>query len=244
QRPCARVVPVLFSHLFAVGPEPGDVGHALAANRPAVEITPAPKNRVLLAKAEDPPRPRQQVTLHRPDVPMQPRDLVVLAVGVVIAFLGPPEFVAVQQHRHALRHHEGEQEVALLARTQLEDLRIIGFAFDAAIPAVVALHAVSVAFAVRFVVALVVRNEVPEREPVVGGDVIDARVGLAAVVLIEVAASREPVAQLADLPFVALPKPPHIVAILTVPFSPEHREVADLVATLADIPRFGDELDL
>jgi hypothetical protein len=33
--------------------------------------------------------------------PINPADLVILAVGVVVALLGPPDFVSTQEHRHA-----------------------------------------------------------------------------------------------------------------------------------------------
>ncbi len=39
------------------------------------------------------------------------------------------------------------------------------------------------------------------------------------------------------------PPVPHGVAVLAVPLGPQGREVADLVAPLADVPGFGDELD-
>ena len=43
---------------------------------------------------------------------------------------------------------------------------------------------------------------------------------------------------------VAAPEVPHRVAIHPVPLGPENREIADLVAALADVPRLGDQLHL
>ena len=42
----------------------------------------------------------------------------------------------------------------------------------------------------------------------------------------------------------AAPVVAHRIAILAVPFGPQRREVADLVAALADVPGLGDQLDL
>ena len=42
----------------------------------------------------------------------------------------------------------------------------------------------------------------------------------------------------------AAPEVAHRVPVLAVPLRPQRREVADLVAAVADVPRLGDELDL
>ena len=51
--------------------------------------------------------------------PIEPADLVVLAIGVVVAVLGPAEFVAARQHRHALGKKEGGEEIAALSGAQV-----------------------------------------------------------------------------------------------------------------------------
>ena len=59
--------------------------------------------------------------------------------------------------------------------------------------------------------------------------------------------SDEPVSRDANSPSVAglaAPVVAHGVAVLAVPLRPQAREVAHLVAALADVPRFGDQLDL
>ena len=43
---------------------------------------------------------------------------------------------------------------------------------------------------------------------------------------------------------VALPEAADAVAVLAVPLGPQHREVAHLVAALAQVPRLGDQLHL
>jgi hypothetical protein len=93
--------------------------------------------------------------------------------------------------------------------------------------------AVAVVLAVGLVVLVVVRDEVLEREAVVGGDEVDRRVGAAAAAAVEVAGAGEPVAHAAHLALVALPVRAHGVAVDAVPLRPVLWEVADLVAPLA-----------
>ena len=90
----------------------------------------------------------------------------------------------------------------------------------------------------------VVADEVGEREAVVGGDEVDARVGPPAARLVEVARAGEAIAELRELPAVAPPEAADGVAVLAVPLRPAHREVADLVAAFAEVPGLGDQLDL
>src|SRR5207244_8558591 len=94
---------------------------------------------------------------------------------------------------------------------------------------------------VRFVVLLVEGDEVGEREAVVAGGEVDRRRWSAAVVLVEVAGTREPRRKLAEIPLPA-PEVADAVAVLAVPLRPEHREVADLVAAGAGVPRLGGQL--
>ena len=50
-------------------------------------------------------------------VPIDPADLIVLAIGVVVAALRSPHFVAATEHRHPLRQEQGGEHVALLPFT-------------------------------------------------------------------------------------------------------------------------------
>ena len=59
--------------------------------------------------------------------------------------------------------------------------------------------------------------------------------------------SDEPVRRAANSPSpcsCAAPEVAHAVAVAAVPLRPQRREVADLVAAFADVPRLGDQLDL
>ena len=76
------------------------------------------------------------------------------------------------------------------------------------------------------------------------GDEVDARVRAPAAALVEVARAGEAPRELADEAAVAFPVRAHRVAVLVVPLGPAGREIADLVAALAEVPRLGDQLDL
>src|SRR4051812_27050772 len=76
------------------------------------------------------------------------------------------------------------------------------------------------------------------------GDEVDARIGRPAALLIEVARTGQAGGELIDRAAVALPEAADHVAVLAVPFRPQHRKVADLVAARPNVPRFGDQLDL
>ena len=177
-------------------------------------------------------------------LPVDPGDVVVLAVGVVVSALGARELVAGQQHRAALRQEDGGQQVALLARAQHLHLGIAAVALDAAVPGSVVIGAVPVLLAVGEVVLLVVGDEVAEREAVMAGDEVDARPRPAPIGLVEVAGAGQPVGEVADAGGLRAPVVPGGVAELAVPLRPADREVADLVAAWADVPRLGDQLDV
>ena len=178
-----------------------------------------------------------------PEVPVHPRQVVVLAVAVVVAPLGAPQLVARHQHGHPLGQEQGGQEVALLAAAEGEHVGIVGVALDAAVPRPVVVGAVAVVLAVGLVVLAVVGDQVAQGEPVVGGDEVDRRRRLAGAALVEVARPGEPVAHLGQARPLPPPEVPHRVPVLPVPFRPQDREVAHLVAALPQVPRLGDELD-
>ncbi len=154
------------------------------------------------------------------------------------------DLVAAQDHRHALGKQQRGQEVALLTLAQGQHRRVVCRAFGAAVPGSIVRLAVAVVVAVGLVVLVVVADEVSEREAVVGGDEVDAGVGFAAGRLVQVRAAGQPIAEFAERSGLASPEVAHGVAVLPVPLRPERREVAHLVAALADVPGLGDELDL
>ena len=145
-----------------------------------MEETAAVKDRLLL---EDPcyaADELQEVGLRLVQVPVEPGQFVVLAIGVVVALLGAADFVAGQDHRHALGKQQRGQEVPHLLAPQA---RIAGSSVGPSTPQfqlVLLFVAVAVVFAVGLVVLVVVGNQVVEREAVVAGDEVDAGVGPAA----------------------------------------------------------------
>ncbi len=244
QKDCDRTgesgVPVVVGHLLAVGPQPCQILDP--ADRTSLEPATAPEHRMVASECHHPTAPLGEVGV---DVlPVEPGDLVVLAVGVVVAALGAAELVAAEQHRHALGEQQGGHQVAALTRPQRHDVGVVGGTLDAVVPRAVVRLAVVAVLAVGLVVLVVVRHEVVQREAVVGGDEVDRRRRAAGVCLVQVGAAGEAVAELGEGGRFAPPEVADRVAVAPVPLRPLRREVADLVAALADVPRLGDQLDL
>ena len=80
-----------------------------------------------------------------------------------------------------------------LAITKLFDRRIVGRAFDAAVPTAIVVGAVSILFAVGLVVFIVVGDHIVERETIVAGDEVQALLGLALLMAIDFMAADEPI---------------------------------------------------
>ena len=168
--------------------EPADVADLRAMDRSALEPPPAAEHRMAMPEPDQAARELEQRLVGvRPVVP---RNLVVLAVCVVVALLRPADFVAADEHRHTLRQKQRGQEVPRLPGAERQDLGVVGRSFDAEIPRAIVALAVAVVLAVRLVVLLVVRNEIAQREAVVRGDEVDARVRPPRRPLIEVGAAR------------------------------------------------------
>src|SRR5690606_23677849 len=102
--------------------------------------------------------------------PVHPGDLVILGIGVVVALLGAAHLVALLDERRAARDEERGQQRPHVAPARGVDRRIVGWPFDAAVPRLVVVVPVAVAFSVRLVVLLLVGDEVGEGETVVHGE--------------------------------------------------------------------------
>ena len=100
-----------------------------------------------------------------------------------------------------------------------------------------------VVLAIGLVVLVVVRDQIVQREAVMGGDEIDAGPRPASALLEEVADPVTRRRKFRQLALVALPIAPHGIAIAVVPLRPAGREAADLIAAGADVPGLGDQLD-
>src|ERR1700730_16543733 len=103
--------------------------------------------------------------------------------------------------------------------------------------------AVAVLLAVRLVVLVVVGDEVAKREPIMGGDEVDARPGLSATKVELVGRGAETRRQGLRTGFAA-PIVADCVPERVVPFGPARRKPADLIASGPAIPRLGDQLHL
>ncbi len=179
------------------------------------------------------------VGVHQP--PVDPGDLVVLAVGVVVPLLGPPELVSAQEHRDPLGEEEGGDEVADLPRSHPRDeLRRVR-ALDAQAAAQVVVLAVGIILAVFDVTLLPVAHQVVQSEPVMAGDEVDALQRTLARRAVQVGAAGDAGREVPGAVRVAAPEPPYVVAVLAVPFGPPARELAHLVGP-GGVPRLGDDL--
>ncbi len=123
--------------------------------------------------------------------PVEPADFVVLAIGVVVAVLGAPDLVAHQDHRRTQRQEGDGEEVLDLPIAELP--RSPGHR-SALRPrscwTEVVVGAVPVVLAVGLVVLGVVGDQIVEREPVVAGHEVDALLGFASLVGVQVGAAR------------------------------------------------------
>ena len=176
--------------------------------------------------------------------PVVPARFVVLAVGVVVAALRAAKFVPAEQHRHAARDQQRQQEVLDLAFPDGVDLVIGCVTFRAVILGEILGRAVVVVLTVRFIVLLPIAHEILQREAVVTGDEIDARVGAFAGLGVDVGAAADALGEHTKQPIVAAPEPSHVVAVLTVPLRPAAvGEAPDLIRS-GGIPRLGNELHI
>src|SRR6266487_5211918 len=177
-------------------------------------------------------------------VPVHPGDLVVLAVAIVVALLGPPHLVPRQHHRDALRAEQCGQEIPLLPGPQAQDRRIGRGSLGTAVPRPVVVGAVGVAFAVRLVVLAVVAHQILEGKTVMAGDEVHGGDGPPAARLVQVARAAQPRAEIGQRARLTAPEVTDGVAVYTVPLTPQWGEVTNLVPPFADVPWLGDQLYL
>src|SRR5207302_7650920 len=140
--------------------------------------------------------------------------------------------VAGEQHRCALRQQQSAEEVAPLTGAQRIDVLVVGRAFDPAVPRPVVGMAILVVLAVRLVVPLVVGDQIVEREPVMGGNEIDAGPWLAAAVIENVARGAKAWSESARWGLAA-PEVAHRIPVFVIPLGPTRREAAHLVPARA-----------
>ena len=186
---------------------------------------------------------RQQVGVD--GVPVEPRDLVVLAVGVVVAALGPTQLVAARGSSGppgttgAWRRGCGA-DAARSARMSGSSVGPSTPQFHDRLcdsPSRLSSPLASLSFSLYETRSL------------------SGKPSWAVTKLIEAVGRRESSWYRSELPGESIAElgqrgrfaPPEVadrVAVLAVPFRPQGWEVADLIAALPDVPRLGDQLDL
>ena len=173
-RPVAAVEPEILGHGIAFGVEPVQIGENVAlVGRFGVKAGGAARIR-LPAQTQEASRRLPQIALPRGQIPIHPGQLVVLAIGVVVAFLSSPKFVAGGDHGGSGGEDERPQEVAHgLAPLCFDGAGRIGRAFESEVPGEVVCGPVAIVLAVGLVVLGVVGDEVVQRESVVGRYEID-----------------------------------------------------------------------
>ena len=139
---------------------------------------------MLETKANQRLREANQIDVLFDELPIEPGNRVVLAIGIVVAALSPPAFVAGKEHRHALAEQQRGENVANLAVSQAFDFFASGGPFEAVVAAVVVIVAVAIAFAVGLVVLVVVADQIAQRKTIVRGDEVDAVTRLTAAGLV------------------------------------------------------------
>src|SRR4051794_5356170 len=127
-------LPVALRHPAAIGSQPVHVRQSRALQLGAGQVTVAPEYRMLTPHPDQPARELMQRAGLLGIAPCVPGDVVVLAPRIVVAVLGAPPLVAAQEHRRTLGEQQRGEEVALLARTQRQDVGVVGGALHAAVP--------------------------------------------------------------------------------------------------------------
>src|SRR4051812_18895453 len=110
------------------------------------------------------------------------------------------------------------------------------------VPRTIIRMAISIVFAIRLVVFLIIRDKIVQCEPIVRRYEIDAGPRLAAAPIEEVRRTRESSCKIRQGTGIALPISPHCIAILVVPLSPAGWEATDLISARPAVPRLGDQL--
>src|SRR5580704_709914 len=173
--------------------------------------------------------------------PIKPTGLVVLAVGVVITTLCAPDLVTHRNHQETQREHRHRQKVLHLPVSYLFNLRVIGWAFDTPVPASVVVGAIPVGFTVHFVMLLVVRDKVIEREAVVTGYEVHALIGLTFFVSVDLWTAEQSVGKIGYRSLVPTKKAADIIAEPSVPLPPAVADEAAHLVQTGRIPGFCNE---
>src|SRR5690606_6247874 len=90
----------------------------------------------------------------------------------------------------------------------------------------------------------IVGHEVPQCETVMRSNEVHTGSRTPAAPFIQITGTTQPRCKLRDESPIPFPEMANTIPIFSIPFRPENREVANLIASLCDIPRFRNELHL
>ena len=130
------------------------------------------------------------------------------------------EFVAGEEHGCSTAAHEHGTGVLDHAEAQRQNVRIVRFAFRAAVPAVVVIEAVGIVPAVGFIVLYIIAVQVVQGESVVAGQEIDGCVAAPVNRVIKVRRSGHPLGCDPGHLQISLQEAAHVVPVAAVPFRP------------------------
>ena len=152
--------------------------------------------------------------------PVKPTDIAVLAISVVVAALRTPHLIAHEQHRRAGRQQFQREKILYLPVAQRLDGRIVSRPLSATVPTQVVIRTVAIVLAVGLVVFVVVRDQIIESKAVMAGYKIDALLGLAFLMTVNVGTAQQPGGHAGHGAVIAPQKTPDIVAESAVPLLP------------------------
>src|SRR5262249_19506327 len=150
-------------------------------------------------------------------------------------------FVTHNKHRHTNREHCYGQKVLHLPISELPHAGIIGGTFDTTIPASIIVCSITVIFAVCFIVLVVIRDEVVQREAVMTSHKIDTLLRLAFFMPVNCRATKQTVSKPCYGSSFATKKAPHVVSKTSIPFLPTVSNKTAYLIKPSRVPGFCDE---
>src|SRR5690348_8408689 len=119
-----------------------------------------------------------------------------------------------------MRQYEQRRQIANLPAAQRKNLGIAGVPFHAAVPTEVVVATVAIGLPVRFVVLLVVRNQIGQRKAVMTSNEVNAVERLSSAALIQIGASGQTRRQHRNHARISLHEAAQIVPKPAIPLGP------------------------
>src|SRR4030042_3355131 len=104
----------------------------------------------------------------------------------------------------------------------------------------IVIRTILVIFEIGFIMFVIIRDKIMERETIVAGDEVDTVIGRPPVISIEISRSCQSPTEIPCLTSIAFAKSSYRIPSFSIPFRPVHREVPYLIGP--DVPGFGNEL--